>query len=229
MKMRMLAAALALAFAPAGWAADEENPFKKAKVGDFATYKMATKISGVTLEGVVTQTVISKDDKEAVVELTGKVNNTDIPPQKQTIDLSRPYNPSASTGLPTGVGAKVERLKEGKEKVKVGMKDHDTTWETYKVKLNAGGTDFDAELRVWQDKSLALPLVKMEMSTVVNENRIDVNMEMTATGNNPPAAAKEGSKDPDKKDADKKEPDKKEPEKKEPEKKEPDKKEPEKK
>lgn len=208
MKMRMIAAALALAVAPAGRAADEENPYKKAKVGDYVTFKMATKISGVTLEGTVTQTVVAKDDKEATIELTGKVNNTDIPPQKQTIDLTKPYNPSASTGLPAGVAAKVEKVKDGKEKVKLGTKDYDTTWETYKVKLNAAGTDFDAELRVWQDKSLALPMVKMEMSATVMDNPINVTMELTDTGNRPPASAKEG-KDPEKKEADKKEPEKK--------------------
>src|SRR5262245_7099681 len=43
MKARLFAAMLAIAATPfMARAADEENPYKKAKVGDFATYKMTT-------------------------------------------------------------------------------------------------------------------------------------------------------------------------------------------
>src|SRR5262245_57824374 len=52
MKARLFAAVLAIAVAPfVARAADEENPYKKAKVGDFATYKMTTKAMGFNVEG----------------------------------------------------------------------------------------------------------------------------------------------------------------------------------
>src|SRR5687768_11135382 len=101
MNMRLVAAVLVAAVAqfPAR-AADDENPYKKAKVGDFATYKSSTKISGgLSAEGVLTQTIVAKDDKEATVKTSGKVlagtgQEIPLPDQDHKIDLSKPFDPS---------------------------------------------------------------------------------------------------------------------------------------
>src|SRR5262245_11706612 len=124
MRVRLFASVLALAAAPlAARGADEENPYKKTKVGDYATYKTTVKVAGMTLEGTMTQTVTAKSDKEATVTVTTKVNGMDLPEQKQTIDLTKPYDPLKSAGgLPAGTEAKVEKLKDGTEKVKLGDK-----------------------------------------------------------------------------------------------------------
>src|SRR5688572_19159492 len=111
MRTRLFACALALAFAPWAAAADEENPYKKAKVGDYANYKMTTKFGGMTLEGTLTQSVTAKSDKEVTIKVTGKVNGMDIPAQEQKIDLTKPYDP-AKTALPPGTDAKIEKLKD---------------------------------------------------------------------------------------------------------------------
>src|SRR6478672_10808346 len=93
MKVRLFAAVLAVAAAPfVARAADEENPYKKAKVGDFATYKMTTKAMGFNVEGTVTQTVVEKDEKEVTIELGGKFMGMDIPATKQKIDLTKPFD-----------------------------------------------------------------------------------------------------------------------------------------
>ena len=47
MRLRLLVALLAFGCAPsAARAADEDNPYKNAKVGDYATYKMSMKVAG---------------------------------------------------------------------------------------------------------------------------------------------------------------------------------------
>jgi hypothetical protein len=186
MNLRLLAAALALAAAPVAFAADDENPYKKAKVGDFSTYKMTTKVAGANIEGTMTQEVTAKDDKEATVRTSGKVSGTDIPPNDVKIDLTKPYDPTKATGpLPPGANVQVEKLKDGKEKIKVAGKEYDATWETYKMKVTQAGMSFEAEMKVWQSKEVAIPILKMEMNAEVQGQKMEVAMEMTETGNKP--------------------------------------------
>jgi hypothetical protein len=200
MRARLFAVVLALVAAPFAFAADEENPYKKAKVGDFATYKMTTKVAGLNIEGSVTQSVTAKDDKEVTVETTGKVNGMDIPAQSQKIDLTKPFDPTKAGNLPANTEVKVEKLKDGTEKVKVGSKEYSTKWETFKMKMKAMGMEFEAEMKVWQAKDLAIPMVKMEMTADVMGQKMEVAMELTETG----------SKEPEKKPEDKKKDEKKE-------------------
>ncbi|HVK07829.1 MAG TPA: hypothetical protein VM597_03525 [Gemmataceae bacterium] len=186
MNLRLFAAALALAAAPVAFAADDDNPYKKAKVGDFSTYKMTTKIGGLNVEGTMTQEVTAKDDKEATVKTTGKVNGMDIPPNEVKIDLTKPYDPTKATGnLPQGANVQVEKLKDGKEKVKVAGKEYDSVWETYKMKVNAMGMMIETDMKVWQAKELSIPMLKMEMTAEVMGQKMEVAMELTETGNKP--------------------------------------------
>jgi hypothetical protein len=208
MNVRLFAAVLAIAVAPfVARAADEENPYKKSKVGDFATYKMTTKAMGFNVEGTVTQTVVANDGKEATIEVGGKFMGMDIPKQTQKIDLTKPFDPTKATGpMPAGAAAQVEKLKEGTEKVKVAGKEYDTKWETYKVKMKAGGTDVEADMKVWQAKELTIPVVKMEVSTEFNGQKMEMQMEMTEVGTK---ELDKKDKDKDKEPEKKKEPDKK--------------------
>ena len=212
MKARLIAAVLAIAVAPfVARAADEENPYKKAKVGDFATYKMTTKAMGFNVEGTVTQTVVENDGKEATIEITGKFMGMDIPAQKQKIDLTKPFDPTKATGpMPAGAAAQVEKLKDGKEKLKVGTKEYETKWETYKVKMKAAGMDIEADMKVWQAKELTIPVVKMEVTTEFGGQKMEMQMEMTDVGTKDTAKKdKEKDKEKDKDTDKKKEPEKK--------------------
>jgi hypothetical protein len=107
MRARVLSFVLVLAAAPFVAAAVEENPYKKVKVGDYATYKLTTKMGGMTVEGTLTQTVSAKSDKEATLKVTGNVNGVEIPAQEQKIDLTKPWDPTKGA-LPPGTEAKVE-------------------------------------------------------------------------------------------------------------------------
>ena len=181
MKTRLFACLLALAAAPCASGADEENPYKKAKVGDYATYKMNMKVGDFAITGTMTSTVTAKTDKSATVKVVGKVNGMDIPAQEQKIDLTKPYDPTKSA-VPPGTDAKVEKLKEGKEKIKAGGKEYDCKWETYKVTGKAMGIEMTSEVKVWQAKDLPLQLVKMEMNAEFAGMKMEITMELSESG-----------------------------------------------
>src|SRR5262245_60059875 len=124
MKVRLLAALISLGFVTSAVrAADDDNPYKNVKVGDFTTYKMTTKVAGMDITGTIVQTVTAKSDKEVTIKAGGKVSfmgkDIDIPEQEQKIDITKPYDPTKIGGaLPAGTDVKVEKGKEGKEKIK---------------------------------------------------------------------------------------------------------------
>src|SRR5262245_45372570 len=94
MNARRLAAILALVIVPAARSApapkssgEDDVPYRSAKVGDFATYKMTTKVAGTSIDGVLTHTVSAKSDKELTVKTSAKLgtNGMDVPvPEQET-------------------------------------------------------------------------------------------------------------------------------------------------
>jgi hypothetical protein len=180
MKFRVLTILVAFAAAPfASFGADDENPYKRAKVGDAATYKITLKIAQINIDGTLTYTVISKDDQKVKLKTTGTVGGGEITPQEQEIDLTKPFDPSKVPGNPVGANVKVEKTKDGSEKVKAGAKEYQCKWESFKLTANAMGMDFESTIKVWQSKDLAMPMVKMEMSGEVSGQRIDIQLELT--------------------------------------------------
>ena len=120
MSVRLLAAAFAIICAPlAARSADDENPFKNAKVGDYATYKMSVKFAGTSLGGTSTQSVTAKTDKEATVKTTGVFefmgNKQEIPARKQKIDLTKPFDPTKVRRRPASGHRRQGREGEGRQ------------------------------------------------------------------------------------------------------------------
>ena len=173
MTIRLFAALLALVVAPVlARSADDDNPFKNVKVGDYATYKTTTKGAASEVAGTITQSVTKKTDKEATVKTVTNFNGMEMPPQERTIDLTKPYDPTKASVLTPGADVSVEKGKDGKEKVKVGGKEYEATWTTYTVKGKAGGMEITADVKAWMSKDVPLGMVKMEMT-----------MELTESGN----------------------------------------------
>jgi hypothetical protein len=184
MLRRLLPAALVLLVPFAATAADDDNPYKTAKVGDYATYKLDMKFGGLNINGSITSKVTAKTDKEATVKATGMINGMPIPEQEQKIDLTKPFDPTKAGGtLPGGGEAKAEKLKEGKEKLKVAGKEYETTWTTYKVTAKAQGMDITADVKAWMSKDIPLGMAKMEMTSNVGGQAMSMTMELTETGN----------------------------------------------
>lgn len=187
MTVRLLAALLAVAIAPiAARAADDENPYKNVKAGDFATYKMKVNVGPIAIDGTTTQSITAKNDKEATVKVTATVNGMEAPAQEQKVDLTKPYDPTkVGGGLPGGAEAKVEKGKEGKEKIKAGGKEFECTWTEYKVKAKANGMEIDADIKVWMSKDVPMGMVKMTMKAAVAKMDMEMSMELSEFGNKP--------------------------------------------
>ena len=182
MNIRLLAAAFVVVLAPvSSRAADDENPYKNAKVGDFATYKMSMKVAGMDLGGTITQSVTAKTDKEVTLKVTGKINGMDVPEQEQKIDITKAFDPTKLANQ-TGTDVKVEKGKEGKEKLKVMGKEYESTWTSYKVKGKANGVDIDSDMKVWLAKDLPAAMGKMEMTMTVMGMKIEMTMDLSETG-----------------------------------------------
>ena len=190
MSSRLIVAALAVCAAPfIARAADEENPFKNAKVGDYATYKMDTKVAGFAVNGTLTQSITAKTEKEATVKVTGSFEvggmKMEIPSQEQKIDLTKPFDPTkvGGGGLPPGTDAKIEKLKDGKEKIKVAGKEYDATWTEYTVKAKVMNQDVDAKVKAWTAKDVPAGMVKMTMTADIGGQKMEMTMELKETGN----------------------------------------------
>ena len=183
MNPKLIAAALLLAFVPAAArAADDENPYKSAKVGDYATYKLTVSVAGMDIAGTMTQTVTEKTDKEVTLKVAAKVNGMAVPEQTTKIDLTKPFDPTKLNQQVGGADMKVEKGKEGKEKIKVDGKEYETTWTSFKVTGKANGLEIDSDMKVWLSKDIPGVLARMESKMKVAGQTMDMKMELTETG-----------------------------------------------
>lgn len=170
MSMRLLSTAFAALVLPGLAAAQakkapEEHPYAKVKVGDWVTYAMVTESMNVKFESTSTSRVAAKDDKSVTLKMGGKTTfmgmTTDIPESEIKIDLTQPYE---ANPIPKDKkdDTKVEQVGEGKEKLKVGGKEYDTTWTKTKVTSKVDGKESVIESTVWISKDVPMAMVKME-------------------------------------------------------------------
>src|SRR5262249_59226876 len=77
---------------PASLRADDDNPFKDAKVGDWVEYKYSARdfTAPRGTEAQIKMTVIAKDDKELTYEIGGWGSRGG---QKNKNDLTKPHEP----------------------------------------------------------------------------------------------------------------------------------------
>lgn len=181
MSIRNMAALAALVLLPlAAGAAETEHPYKNAKKGEWMEYKATVSAMGQEFTMNVKQTVVEATEKEVKVEITGSFNGIDIPKQTQTIDLTKPFNPLAAANIPGGGNPpKIEKKDSGKEKIKVGGKEYDTEWTSYKVNADVNGVKLEADLKNWIAKGIGLGgLVKQEMKS----DQFTMTMELEKSG-----------------------------------------------
>jgi seryl-tRNA synthetase len=176
--MRFLLGLLLVSFVPAVRAADDENPWKNAKVGDWVEYKM----TGTGFEGKTKMTIVAKDEKELSYEVaaTFKANGNEMtaPVQKLKIDLTKAYDQKSALNLQNN-NTKLEIVDEGKEKLKVGDKEYDTKWTKYKSTTTVNNFTVVTENKMWFSKDVPLSgLVKMD--TTVGSTT--TKLELTGTG-----------------------------------------------
>jgi hypothetical protein len=174
----MILFALLISVVPTARAADDENPWKNSKVGDWVEYKM----TGTGFEAKTKMTIVTKDDNEVGYEVgvtftvDGKENT--VPVQKRTIDLTKSYDPLSAINLQKK-NVKLEKVDEGKEKLKIGDKEYDTTWTKTKATATFNNVTSVSEYKMWFSKSVPLSGM-VRMDTTVGP--ITTKMELSGSG-----------------------------------------------
>lgn len=185
----LLAVLVTVAFVAGGWcgAADVENPYKKAKVGDWVTYVQTTNMAAMNMKQSTTmkQTVKAKDEKEVTLQVEMEVNGQKMSNEVK-IALDQPYDPN-TTGMPKGMDAKVEKIADGKESVTVAGKTYECQWTQVKVSMKNQGMDMSGTTKSWICADVPLSgLVKSEGDMLVNaggnEMKTQVTMELKDCG-----------------------------------------------
>jgi hypothetical protein len=119
-------------------AAEGDNPFKNVKKGDWVRYTMTMEIGDFKVAGEFRKTVTAKSDKEVTIATDMTLNGAKSIPSEEKIDLTKPYDPIRLLGL-KDTDAKIEKVGEAKEKVKIGTKEFDCSLIKSKTKSNSGG------------------------------------------------------------------------------------------
>jgi hypothetical protein len=173
MRFILIAAQLAC-FGSFVYGADDENPFRKAKVGDWAEYKM----TGPNVAGATRMVITAKSDQEVTYEVTSKFTafgqETVGPVQTIKVDLTKPYDAISAANLQQN-NTKSEKIGEGTEKIKVGGKEVETKWTKMKYTTTVNGMMIVSEYQMWLSKEVPVTgMVKMETSTLGTATKVEL-------------------------------------------------------
>src|ERR1022692_1186428 len=165
---RILAVALLVSSFTGVQPLDEPNPFKNAKVGQWVEYK----VTSANIDGKTKMTIVAKDDKEATYEVAGTLSSMGkkktLPIQKLKIDLTKPYDPFSAANM-KGACVKIEKVGEGKEKIKIGGKEFNTKWIKLKATVTVNNMNAVSEYKAWFSDDVPLSgMVKVETTTSMN-------------------------------------------------------------
>lgn len=154
--------ALLMCFVPAIQGADDENPFRNAKLGDWVEYKL----TGQNMEGSTKMTVVSKDDKEVTYEVAASFsfmgNKMIAPVQTMKIDLTKAYDAISAANLKRN-NVKIEKLDEGNEKLSMAGKEYDTKWTKLRATTTVNEMTIVTDYKMWFSKEVPLSgLVRMD-------------------------------------------------------------------
>ncbi len=196
MLFRLLSAALILAMScavvPAGDkgtrpTAQDENPYRAVKIGDYVNYKTSTKIGMLNVDGSMKQVVAGKDDKTATVKGTVSVLGQEVPVPATMVDLTKPFDPTSVINQGKAKADFKQHEKEkgaGKEKRTIGGKEYECTWIAGRIVTEQMGIRLDADVKVWFSKAIPLSgMARMEMKAEVQGMALETVAELSGFGN----------------------------------------------
>ena len=157
------------------------------KVGDFTTYTSTLKQGKFSSPGTMTQTVTAKTENQVTIKTSGSRELSgvkyDLPPTELKIDTTKPFDPQKFADFPFGADPKLEKIKEGKEKIKVNGKEYDCTWVSYSLKAKLPGGELNSQIKVWTSKDVPMGTVKMTMIGMPSGEKDEMMMELKEAGN----------------------------------------------
>lgn len=152
-----------------------DNPLKKAKVGDYVRLRMTTETMGSRIQMEMKQTVIAKDDVSVTLRTETTASGIKMPPQDVKIRLDQPYEPYKQ-GF---TDALVTKMGEGKETLNVGGKSYNCKWIKVKV-VSVKPTPIEATTTVWSSSEVPVTgVVKMVTNSTTNFNGNSMTTKMT--------------------------------------------------
>jgi hypothetical protein len=153
----MVGAVLAFCLVSGASRAEDENPYKNAKVGDWAKYKMAIKAGGTAMESEQKQTVTARTETEVTIEMVmvmgGKENKATF-----TVKLNEKFEPYKMKNVET----EVKEGASGSEALTINGKSVDTKWKELEVINKLQGTEMKSKVKLWFSPDVKLGLAKME-------------------------------------------------------------------
>jgi len=169
-----LVCALLFCVGPTALLAGEDNPFKKAKVGDWVEHKM----TGLDVGGTTKMTIVAKDDKEVTYEIKSTFSfmgkEMTGPVQTQKTDLTKNYDLIAAANEKQ-VNLKREKLAEGAEKIKIAGKELETKWTHLKITVTVNGMLMVSEYKMWFSKDVPVNgLVRMDTEVGTTKTRLEL-------------------------------------------------------
>ena len=171
----VIASVLLVCLVPAIRGADDQNPYRVAKVGDWVEYKM----TGQNMEGSTKMTVVSKDEKEVTYEVGASFsfmgNKMVAPVQTMKVDLTKAYDVISAANL-KAKNVKIEKLDEGKDKLKVAGKAYDTNWTKYRATATVNEMTIVTDYKMWFSKEVPLSgLVRMDTTASEITTKLELN------------------------------------------------------
>lgn len=149
-----------LLVASVSFAAEGENPFKNAKVGDWVSYTTTSKMAGMEMQMEMKQTVSKKTDEEATIDVSTKVHGQDIK-SSFTVKLNEKYDPRKMQMA--GAEVEVKELGTGEEELDINGKKIKTKWAQYETTGKANGQPFNSKGKSWVSTEVPLGgMVKSE-------------------------------------------------------------------
>jgi hypothetical protein len=132
---------------------EKPNPYRTAKVGDFAIYKTFSMNEGMEIPlGAEKKTVTAKDEKSVTLKITRESKEREL-----KIDLTKPYEIPVSELLIVVRQGKFAKAGEGTEKIKVAGKEYNANWIAGKFTGKfPTGEETTSEIKVWFSKDAAL-------------------------------------------------------------------------
>jgi len=177
MHKHLLGVALILSvLAAAAWTGDE-NPLKKANVGDWVSYKGTNEAGGMKMDMEMKQTVIKKTDTEITLEIVQKVMGQEVK-TTQTINLTEKYDPR-TVSLKDKGDVTMKELEKGEETLTVAGKSLKTTWVSYEMSTTMGGQPMTIKGKAWTCPDV--PLSGM-VKTVSDMGAAKMTLELSGFG-----------------------------------------------
>ena len=138
-----------------------ENPFKQAKVGDWAKYRLQSEVGGRMMEAILTMTITAKDEKEVVISSAVEVAGEKQEEKNMKVALDKPYQ-----ALEAPPGGKVEKIAEGDENIRAGGKDYSCCWVQSLVTMEDDAMKMKGDVKIWTSSIVPLAgIVKMSNQT----------------------------------------------------------------